>query len=495
MRWDKQRHRELLLDRDERQQNLANLSQDMHDLYNSDGWDSKPKLTEKFIIMERQHAKQSRELEAVKRDIDRLELVKPKETKQLDDGSDVLLRFMERGNNGLESGEIEDHQASLSKTNMRMLPSKHVLDLSKIPARPDENSVTRLMNTQVVSDGAGTPTVQPVVQVNVLPTVIDRLMYYGGASRFAYQFNTPGDMRPVKHPMDDDLAMGEIQNNQRTSTGEQEAELTTIQFDVHRSSSKYIDMSLESFSDLGIDVDAWLRAKLVRRLGRVWDHALTNGSKSGAGGNTNGSALTLAANQFEGILEAIPGKINITSAKRADNLNLTWENLVSVQYEVNKAYRDGGEDGFGGFNPVGMGQVGYLIADETEKRVKLMKDGRNRPLWLPATGSAMSMFPGTIFGKPYAVLGSAPNPAGGNVIAGSGAVASRTFVAAFGHFGYYGIRNSMGPLLFNVMDAETIKTYATRYIAFWWRGARSVAEKHGGNYEYAAAIMSGNSAT
>ena len=476
MRWDAERYRQLLLERNERQTQLSEVSEGMTDLYNTDGWDTKPKLGERFILMERQHAKLDREVGAIKADITALEQIRPRETQTLDDGSDILFRFLSDGNNGLESGEIRDHQASLEASGMKKMPSNNVLDLSKVPGLPEwtqgREAGYRMNLAQVVSDAAGTHSVQPAVQIDVMPTLIERMKYFGGASRFAYQFDTPSDVRPVKYPLDDDTAIGEIIRAQAAAATEQDAGLDDIEFEVFRGSSKYIDLSLEVFNSLGINVEEWMRNKLMRRLGRAWDNDFTN-----------------YATAKTGLLAAIQKGITVTAADATENLNVSWENLVDIQYKVDRGYREpDGEAGTGGFRPLAMGQTGYLISDEVERRVKVMKDGRNRPLWLPATGSAMGVFPGTLFGYPYAVLGSAPTPV------------ANSFMASFGNFSYYGIRNAMGPLLFSMMDSTTITKYAARYIAYWWRGGQPIANKYdaagavdaAGNYEFASAIYAAN---
>ena len=86
----------------------------------------------------------------------------------------------------------------------------------------------------------------------------------------------------------------------------------------------------------------------------------------------------------------------------AANTGFTWVEITNLIYTINRAYREGGEMGEGGFNAEMGGMTGYMISDGAEKALRVLLDGDNRPLWLPSTREGV---PNTLNGYPLVVNG------------------------------------------------------------------------------------------
>lgn len=471
--WDGAKHKDLLVDLEKKDKELEECSGSLHDIYHSDGFNTKPHLGAKYTLMQARHGQLTREKQMLESEIASIELSKPSDEVQRDSSArDVIRRFIRKGYSGLEGSEIKDFEPEQDFK----LSKAEGIDLAKVFSAYGEgrDSMGRVQNTkttQIVSDEAISDTqasVQESVQIDVMNNVVDRLKFFGGPARMSYQFDTPSNTRPIKFPQLDDTVAGEIQKTQKTQASEESFDLPAIDFKAYRASSKFLDLSLEAVDDLGLDIEGVIRRCLVRRLGRAWDNYFTN--------DTDHGLLNMIGDDK---------KVTITAAQAANNFDLVWEDMIDVQYKIDRAYRMVGEGGEGGFQSLGMGQVGYMLADDMERRIKLMKDNDGRPLWLPTNGSSFAAYPGTIFGHPYVVMGSAPAP-----------LVKNTAVVLWGNFSYYGIRNAGDPMLFRFFDSATASSYSARFLGFSWRGAQSIMQKYGPSgaeeNEWLAAIYAGN---
>ena len=50
----------------------------------------------------------------------------------------------------------------------------------------------------------------------------------------------------------------------------------------------------------------------------------------------------------------------------------TWIEVTNLVYTINRAYREGSEEGEGGFNAEMGGMVGYMISDGAEKQLRVL---------------------------------------------------------------------------------------------------------------------------
>ena len=148
----------------------------------------------------------------------------------------------------------------------------------------------------------------------------------------------------------------------------------------------------------------------------------------------------------------------------ATTLVVTYDEFVSLLYKVNRAYREGGEEGEGGISAEMGGRIGFLMSDEMELLIRKLKDTAGRPLWWPqAASSGLSgPLPSTFMNYPYEVSGAMD------------AIASTKVPMLFGNFSYFGIRTVAAVEIFRFQDSRTMQDNAIEILGFSRRDARAM---------------------
>jgi HK97 family phage major capsid protein len=167
--------------------------------------------------------------------------------------------------------------------------------------------------------------------------------------------------------------------------------------------SKIIRASIEFLRDTAIaGIEEWIAKQLGERIGRATGaHFITGDANSKPEGLAHASTLGVTA---------------------ADDVDISYTELVDLQHSVNPAYRQVGE---------------WLLADAALKGIKKLKDGEGRPLWVP--GVAVRE-PDTILGHRYAVDMNIPAPA------------HTTIPVYFGDFSKFHIRDVAGMTLLRLTE-------------------------------------------
>lgn len=167
--------------------------------------------------------------------------------------------------------------------------------------------------------------------------------------------------------------------------------------------SKIIRASIEFLRDTAISgIEEWIAKQLGERIGRATGaHFITGDANSKPEGLAHASTLGVTA---------------------ADDVDISYTELVDLQHSVNPAYRQVGE---------------WLLADAALKGIKKLKDGEGRPLWVP--GVAVRE-PDTILGHRYAVDMNIPAPA------------TKTIPVYFGDFSKFHIRDVAGMTLLRLTE-------------------------------------------
>ncbi|MBC7599710.1 MAG: phage major capsid protein, partial [Polaromonas sp.] len=127
---------------------------------------------------------------------------------------------------------------------------------------------------------------------------------------------------------------------------------SNFSMDVWKYSSKKIALPFELVQDSFIDIEAYVQALLAMRLGRIQNRHFTVGTGSG---QPNG-VVTAAAS----------GKVGTTG----QTLSVIYDDLVDLEHSVDPAYRS-------------MPGVGYMMHDSSVKVLRKIKDGQNRPIFVP----------------------------------------------------------------------------------------------------------------
>ena len=169
-----------------------------------------------------------------------------------------------------------------------------------------------------------------------------------------------------------------------------------VQLDAHKVGT-LIKVSEELLADSAFDLESYIRAEFVRRIGDKEEEAFLVG---------NGT------NKPTGILNATGGgQVGVTAASAT---TITADELIDLYYSLKAPYRK---------NAV------WVLNDSTMKIIRKLKDGSGQYLWQPALKDGEA---NTILGRPYFTSPYAP------------AVAAGAKSVLFGDLNYYWIGDREG---------------------------------------------------
>lgn len=411
------------------------FSERMNAMHESDKTWDEPRLAE-YHNLEAQHAQRQRELAVIRAEIGRMDFVDP--TKARARAANPLARFLRGGGTALEEAERKIYMEATESTDASDLMfssgggsvERFVLDGPIEAMTPDApaSSAFRPQASTASNDATG----QELIQEVIAPRPVETLAYYGGAEEMAYVFTTAGGGE-FRHPQFDESGVkGAVLAAQNTSHGEKDlASFGVVTFQSRTGTSKAIDITREMLQDSQFDVARYAERVVRRRLGRIWNSEFTAGVASGGTVGMLGSASA-----------------GVTTAAAAA---ITWEELVDLIYTVDRAYREGGEMGMGGFGTFKGGRVGFMIHESVEQILRKLEDSDGRPLWIPAITAGQ---PAMIHGYPYVVNQDLESVAAGKK------------ACIFGNFSYYGIRKVRGIEVFRFFDSNTAAKNTIRILAF-----------------------------
>ena len=200
--------------------------------------------------------------------------------------------------------------------------------------------------------------------------------------------------------------------------------------DVYKYSSKSIALPFELLQDSMFDIEAYIQNLLRLRLGRIQDrhHVLGTGTS-----------------QPKGVVVASTvGKAGATGSATT----VAYDDLVDLEHSVDPAYR---------------AACRYMMNDSTLKALRKLKDGNQRPIFVP----------GYEQGNP----GGAPDRLMGREIVINQYVAAMAASAKsilFGDFSKYLIRDVMDVTLFRMTDSAFTLKGQVGFVAFCRSGANMV---------------------
>ena len=416
MRFDPQRLADLVDEESRLNNTLQEISTELNEMQASDAaWDDPRQAT--YERLQLRHGQVTRELQTVRAERQRYELREPEAARRA--SVTAFARWLRGGENALEAAERERYLGDITDVGL-----------------PGGGGQTFRLQAASASDATSG---QEAVQEEIPPRVIDRLAYYGGVSRMAQQFmtGTGGEYRLMQ--MDAASQEGEILGAQDTAVTELGLPDIGVQtFGAKTASSKPILLTRELLQDVVFDVQSYAERQAVRRMGRTWNKAFTT-TQAGTG-------------MPVGVVSSATA--GVTAASQTA---ITWTELTNLIYAINRAYRETGEMGEGGFGVEGGGRLGYMISDAAEKAARVLTDSDGRPLWVPSTREGA---PSMLNGYPYVVNGNMASVAAGNV------------PILFGNFAYYGIRTVRSIEIFRFMDSRTMQKNTVECLAFSRRDAR-----------------------
>ena len=452
--WDSQKMADLVTQQAKLNKELGDVSDSLHQEYHTDGWDSKPEKIEKYSREQMRHSQLTRELEVCNNEINSLEQFRPSTVKEKKNAA--LTRFLQSGHNGLEADEIKSQNEYENEEAMVMTGPGY----ERFVITPETDGMSQAMggaNPQMAATRSDNDSGNVLNPQYTRPSVIDALKYYGGISKMAYNFST-GEGNEYRLPYHDEVsAEGNLLSDQASNdTGKDLAKFTFAKFDAHTMSSGSIAITREMLQDSIIDIAGFANARVVRRMGRGWDKAfMTNGTRP------KGKGTAAGAPEPTGLL-GINTCALIKARTTGTTLKLAHADLVNAIYDVDRAYREGSENGEGGLMAEMGGRTGFLISDEVEKILTTTTDSDGRPLWLPAWTSSIGAMSraATILGYPYEVGSNLP------------AMAANSRSWMFGNFSYFGIRTVAAIEIFRFQDSRTMQNNTIQILGFSRRYSR-----------------------
>ena len=397
---------------------LADITTRMHDRRATDKWT--PEKDSQHVRDSVDHGVAERNLRVVRADITAMNDVRPLGKAEKDA---PFRRFLAGGMAKL--GTEERQLYCEPKQTLRQ--TGHGIEVFEVP------QVRRAQMAALGATGTGIASGENIETVRVAGEVVDTLSYIGDALMSCYNFDT-ADGGEFRLPNEDNASQeGEILSAQdTTSTTLAMADFGQTVFRSFTCSSKPIYLAMEATVDATFDLVGYANRTAARRMARAWNKAMTVNAHGGSPQGMIGAA----------------GEAFTT----AESLKFDWEELVDLEYSVDRAYRlPMGEGAGAGFMLNGMGLIGYMISDTAEREFKQLKDTQGRPLWLPSIREGA---PPTMNGVPSVVNGH------------MAAVAANAHPVAYGNFGSYGIRNIGGTQFYRFFDSATAVNNVSMVLAF-----------------------------
>lgn len=304
----------------------------------------------------------------------------------------------------------------------------------------DWQSIRNTMSTTTTTEGGHT------VPTEVAQSILEVLKAFGGM-REACDVIQTSDGRPMNWPTSDGTSeVGELIAENTTATGA-DPSFGVKSLSVYKFSSKIVAVPFELLQDAAVDMEAFIRGRLVTRLGRITNQYFTTGTGSG---------------QPTGVVTASSvGKTGTTG----QTLTVIYDDLIDLEHSVDPLYR------------VASKKVAWMMHDSSLKVIRKIKDTAGRPIFIPSYDAGISR------GAPAELL-SYPIRINQDVAV----MAANAKSILFGDFNDYKIRDAMMITLFRFTDSAYAKLGQVGFLA-WMRS--------GGNYMQAGAGVKhyANSAT
>lgn len=352
-----------------------------------------------------------------------------------DDARDQFTRNPGAQHNATESRALRAYlvggMANLGQEDLQRVRARQAGEIAQAMALPQA-----AMSTTTPAEGGYT------VATEYFRQLTEAMKQFGGIRAVASVIQT-GTGAQMNFPTADATSeTGEIVGqNAAVTLGE--TTFGNLSMDVYKYSSKKIAVPFELIQDSMFDIEAYINALLATRIGRITSTHFTTGSgTSQPHGVVTGAGL---------------GKAGTTG----QTTTVTYDDLVDLEHSVDPVYRNGPK-------------VGYMLHDSSLKAVRKIKDGQNRPIFVPGyeqgnPGGA----PDRLLGRPIFISQEMP------------VMAASAKSILFGDFSKYLIREVMDLTLFRMADSNFILNGQIGFVAFNRQGGRLIdvggAVKHYAN--------------
>ena len=301
--------------------------------------------------------------------------------------------------------------AERTKTPSKDLFSKWLRNGDRGMTSEDWQTIRNTMSTTTSSEGGYT------VATEVATYVMEAMKAFGGMRQVATILRTDQG-NPMTWPTSDGTTeVGEILAENASAT-DLDVSFNTKNLPVYKYSSKVVTVPIELLQDSNVDIEAFVRARISQRLGRITNTHFTTGD-----GSSKPTGLIAAAS------------VGKTGAS-GQTTTVTYADLVDLEHSIDPAYRV---------------NCKWMFNDGTLKALKKILDSQNRPLWLP--GITVKE-PDTILGYTYQINQDVA------------VMAASAKSIAFGDLSKYVIRDVMAMTYYRFDDSAYAKKGQVGFLAF-----------------------------
>lgn len=255
--------------------------------------------------------------------------------------------------------------------------------------------------------------------------IVDAMKFYGGMRQArTTKLNTAsGNDMPIPTANDTSVVGELLAENASAATGD--IGFNQVVMKAYKYSSKVVLVPFELLQDSAFNLESFIARKLGERIGRITNTHFTTGDNSG---------------KPQGILTA--ATLGKTGAN-GQTTSVTYDDLVDLIHAVDPAYRTNAQ---------------FMFNDSTLKALKKMKDGQQRPLWVPGL---IEKEPDTILGYSYVINNDMP------------AMDESAKSILFGDMSNYFIRDVMNIEFYRIVD-KYIESGQVGFLCFYRGDGRMV---------------------
>lgn len=207
------------------------------------------------------------------------------------------------------------------------------------------------------------------VPTQMRDVIIDSMKAYGGIASVAQILNTSNGQDITWSTSDGTAEEGELLA-ENAAASEGDVSFGTATLGSKKLSSKIIRVSNELLQDSGVNIEAYLAARIAQRIGRGEAKYLVQGTGAGT------------PLQPKGLAASVTGTVNTGNAA-----SFAWQEMNSLKHALDPAYRSGPK-------------FRWAFNDTTLQFIEEMVDDQKRPLWLP---NIIGGTPATVMGIPYVI--------------------------------------------------------------------------------------------
>ena len=253
----------------------------------------------------------------------------------------------------------------------------------------------------------------------------DAMKFYGGMrqSRATILGTASGNDMPVPTANDTSVVGELLGENATAATGD--IAFGQIILKAYKYSSKVILVPFELLQDSAFNIEQYLARKLGERIGRITNTHFTTGDNS---------------SKPQGIVTA---SVNGKTGTTGQTTSIIYDDLVDIIHSIDPAYRSSAQ---------------FMFHDTSLKALKKLKDGQQRPLWVPGVAEKE---PDTILGYQYIINNDMP------------VMAASAKSVLFGDMSNYFIRDVMDIQLFRISD-KYIESGQVGFLAFYRGDGRMI---------------------